>query len=157
MEKNIEAEAQDCLFCKIIKGEIPSYKIYEDKYCFAFLDIAGDYEGHTLVVPKSHTESLLTANYETLTACACVCQKIARHYVQNCGYEGVNILTNANECAEQSVMHLHYHIIPRKNKDNLKIYPTRKNQGYDLEKLCEKLKMADVEDKLQLKVEKWSG
>jgi len=132
---------KNCVFCKIIKGDIPSYKIYEDKDCYAFLDIAGDYEGHTLVVPKKHCSSVLDANSKVMLACLKACKKIAKHYKNNCGYDGANIFTNAEKCAEQSVMHLHFHVIPRKNGDGLKLCPGRPDQKYNLTDLCEKLKI----------------
>ena len=132
---------KNCVFCKIINGEIPSYKIYEDKDTYAFLDIAGDYEGHTLVVPKKHCANILDATSKNLLACLKTCKKIARHYKKDCGYDGVNIFTNAEKSAEQSVMHLHFHIIPRKENDKLKLNPTREDQKYNLTDLCEKLKI----------------
>ena len=131
---------KNCIFCKIIKGEIPSYKIYEDKDVYAFLDIAGDYEGHTLVVPKKHCTNVLNACSKTSLACLKACKKIANHY-KTCGYDGANIFTNAEPCAEQSVMHMHFHIMPRKNGDGLKLCPGREDQHYNLDKLCDKLKL----------------
>ena len=75
----------DCIFCKIIKGEIPGMKIYEDDYTYAFLDIAKDVDGHTLVIPKKHVESLLECDSETMTHVMETVQKISRHYVDDCG------------------------------------------------------------------------
>ena len=72
----------NCIFCKILKGEIPSYKIYEDEYTFAFLDIADDYEGHTLVIPKQHCINVLDCPEDGLTHVMNALQKICRHYVE---------------------------------------------------------------------------
>ena len=130
----------ECLFCKIIKGEIPSYKIYEDEFTFAFLDIAKDFEGHTLVIPKKHVDNILDADIETLKHVMNTVQKISNHYIQNCGYEGVNLLNNNNEAAEQSVMHLHIHIIPRRKNDGLRVLP-HEFQEMDLMSVVNKLKM----------------
>ena len=130
----------ECLFCKIIKGEIPSYKIYEDEFTFAFLDIAKDFEGHTLVIPKKHVDNILDADIETLKHVMNTVQKISNHYIQNCGYEGVNLLNNNNEAAEQSVMHLHIHIIPRRKNDGLRVLP-HEFQEMDLMSVLNKLKM----------------
>lgn len=130
-----------CIFCKIIKGEIPSYKIYENEYTYAFLDISDDIEGHTLVVPKLHCNNILDVSQEVLHRVMETVQKISKHYVDDCGYDGVNILNNNNECAEQSVFHLHFHILPRKNNDGKKVYPDLTKLDSDLMSLCEKLKM----------------
>ena len=102
----------DCIFCKIINGEIPSYKIYEDEYTYAFLDIAKDIEGHTLVIPKKHALNVLDCETEILTKLLETVQRISKHYVEDLGYDGVNILNASGAAAEQSVFHLHFHILP---------------------------------------------
>ena len=130
-----------CIFCNIIKGEIPSFKIYEDEYTYAFLDISDDIEGHTLVVPKVHCENILDVPQETLAKVMETVQKISKHYVEICGYNGVNILNNNNECAEQSVFHLHFHIMPRKNNDGKKVYPNLTKLNSDMAALCERVKV----------------
>jgi histidine triad (HIT) family protein len=133
--------AMDCLFCKIIKGEIPSYKIYEDEYTYAFLDIANDMDGHTVVVSKKHVNNILDCDNETLFHVMETVKKIANHYVNECKYDGVNILNNNNEAAEQSVMHFHIHLIPRKNDDDFKVFPNNKNCKLTIEQAYEKFKM----------------
>lgn len=132
---------KDCVFCKIVKGEIPCYKIYENESVLAFLDIANDFLGHTLVIPKKHCKSVLDASPENLQAVILAVQKISRHYTENCGFDGVNIFNANNESAEQSVFHLHFHIIPRKSGDLLTISPSGKKQTINLEKLQAKLKL----------------
>ena len=107
---------QDCIFCKIIKGEIPCYKIYEDDYSLAFLDISGDAMGHTLVVPKEHCDNLLCSGDTILSNLILAVKKISKHYIEDCGFEGINILNNNFEIAGQSVFHLHFHIFPRGGK-----------------------------------------
>lgn len=106
-----------CLFCKIVSGEIPCYKIFEDKDTLAFLDISPDYYGHTLVVPKIHHENILDCPQHILSLTVAAVKKISRHYIKNCGYDGVNVFSNINAAAGQSVFHLHFHIIPCKNSD----------------------------------------
>ena len=103
----------DCIFCKIIKGEIPSYKIYEDEKTYAFLDISCDSYGHTLVIPKKHCTNVLDCEKEYLEAVINTVRLISKHYVDDCGFEGVNVLNASGEAAQQSVFHLHFHIIPR--------------------------------------------
>lgn len=111
----------DCIFCKIIKGEIPSYKIYEDEYTFAFLDINPVCDGHTLVIPKNHCTNILDADSKTISHVMETVKLISNHYVNDCGFAGVNVMNANNEAAEQSVFHLHMHIIPRmaNNKDHM--------------------------------------
>jgi histidine triad (HIT) family protein len=112
----------DCIFCKIIGGKIPCYKIYEDENVLVFLDIAADYFGHTLVIPKKHYKNILDCPNKVLSDVMEVVQKISKHYVENCGFDGVNVI-NANEAsAEQSVFHLHFHIIPRKQDDDFSLW-----------------------------------
>ncbi len=113
----------DCIFCKIIKGEIPSYKIYEDDKVYAFLDIKRDTVGHTLVIPKKHFVNVLDCDDEYLSAVALAVKKISRHFVENCGFSGVNLINASGESAQQTVFHLHVHIIPRKVDDGLDLWP----------------------------------
>lgn len=129
----------DCVFCKIIKGEIPSYKIYEDDKTYAFLDIACDSYGHTLVVPKKHCANVLDCGEEYLSAVMSTVKKIANHYVKDCGFDGVNILNASGEAAQQSVFHLHMHIIPRKKGDNLNVWPLNGKFELNLAEICGKL------------------
>lgn len=133
----------NCIFCKIIKGEIPCYKIYEDDKTLAFLDIAGDFLGHTLVIPKNHCNNLLDADKNDYLAVMETVQKISKHYVKNCKFAGVNILNANNEEAEQSVFHLHIHIIPRLKDDNLHIFPKSIKQNFNLEDIAKKLSFKD--------------
>ena len=129
----------DCIFCKIIKGEIPSYKIYENDKVYAFLDIACDAVGHTLVIPKKHCVNVLDCGKEYLDAVIEAVQLLSRHYVEKCGYDGVNVFNASGACAEQSVFHLHFHIIPRKNGDGLSMWPLDGKQNLDLAEICKKL------------------
>ena len=131
----------NCIFCKIIKGDIPSYKIYEDEYTYAFLDIAKDAIGHTVIVSKNHVNNVLDADIETLSHVMETISKISNHYVNNCGFDGVNILNNSGSSAEQSVTHLHFHIIPRKEDDNMKVFPELNNCNEELDVTHSKLKM----------------
>ena len=131
----------DRIFCKIIKGDISSFKIYEDDKVFAFLDIAEDYYGHTLVVSKQHCTNILDCDSQTLNAVMHAVQKISRHYVEDCGFQGVNVINNSGECSGQSVMHFHVHILPRKSDDGVDLWPAREKLGVDLKALHEALRM----------------
>lgn len=106
----------DCLFCKIISGDIPSAKVYEDDQVYAFLDISQVTKGHTLIIPKTHVKDI----YETTDAVAQELfkrvPKIANAIKEAYKPEGINILNNNEEAAGQSVFHLHIHLIPRYGK-----------------------------------------
>ena len=128
-----------CIFCKIIKGEMPSYKIYEDEDTYAFLSIAKDVVGHTLVIPKKHYESVLDIDSETFAKVMATVKKISNHYVDNCGYTAVNIMNASGVDAQQSVFHLHFHIFPRIAGDGVDAWPPFGENPYDFEKVCEKL------------------
>ncbi len=120
----------DCIFCKIITGEIPSRKVYEDETCYAFMDIAPFEKGHTLIVPKDHITLLTDLPAETLTHLILTTQKVAGHIVKALECDGFNLLQNNGECATQTVPHVHFHIIPRWNNTKLCWHSSKK---YDSE------------------------
>ena len=132
---------ENCVFCKIINGEFSSRKIYEDENTLAFLDIAKDVDGHILVVPKKHVKNILDCDKETLDAVMQTAKKISNHLVDNCGYEGVNLLNASDESAGQSVPHFHVHIIPRKSDDGIDAWPKFDGGKTDLDEMLLKLKM----------------
>lgn len=105
---------EDCIFCKIINGEIPSYKIYEDDVVYAFLDITQVTPGHTLVVPKKHTKDIFEYDEELASQVFARIPKIARALEKAYpDMQGLNIINNNREVAYQSVFHSHIHLIPR--------------------------------------------
>lgn len=128
----------DCIFCKIVKGEIPNYTIYEDFNTLAFLDISKDYYGHTLVIPKKHYANIFDINETTLNNVLKTVKKVSTHY-KNIGFEGINILNNNGDCAGQSVHHFHIHVIPRKHNDGEKVLNTTTEHEYNLEEIKNKL------------------
>ncbi len=103
----------NCVFCAIAAGEIPSFKVYEDDLVVAYLDINPMSEGHTLVIPKEHTEGLLDTPDATLAALLSRVKKVAAHLKTALPCAGFNILQNNGEAAGQTVKHIHFHIIPR--------------------------------------------
>jgi histidine triad (HIT) family protein len=112
----------DCIFCKIVRGEIPCYKVYEDNDVLAFLDISQTTKGHTLVISKEHFKNLLYVPKDVLAKVMGAAQKIAQAQVSSLGAKGVNIINNTNEMAGQTVMHFHVHVIPRySNEDALRL------------------------------------
>ncbi|MBQ2864586.1 MAG: HIT family protein [Clostridia bacterium] len=133
--------SDNCIFCKILKGEIPSAKIYEDELTYAFLDISGDFYGHTLVIPKKHCANVLECDPSTLQAVMETTQLVSKHYVDNCGFTGVNLFNNSGVSAEQSVMHLHFHIVPRSENDGYHISPINEGNKVDLSEVKAKLEV----------------
>ena len=132
---------KDCLFCKIINSEIPSYKIYEDQHTYAFLDISNDCNGHILVIPKKHVTNVLDCDNKTLGHVMATIKKIGKHLVENCGFEGINVLNASGESAEQSVFHLHFHLLPRRSKDKQHVFPKLKKNTQTLEEIANKLRL----------------
>jgi len=103
----------DCVFCKIVSGEIPATKIYEDDDVLAFLDISQVTPGHALVVPKKHYDNFVATPKTIMHKVLDVAQRVAQADISMLGAKGVNILTNVNKEAGQSVLHFHVHVIPR--------------------------------------------
>ncbi|WP_110251304.1 HIT family protein [Streptohalobacillus salinus] len=103
----------DCIFCKILNGDIPAAKVYEDDDVFAFLDISQVTKGHTLVIPKTHVKNIYETNADIAGALFSRVPKITRALEEAFDPVGINILSNTNEFAGQSVFHLHLHLIPR--------------------------------------------
>ena len=112
----------DCIFCKIITGEIPSSKVYEDDQVVAFLDISQVTPGHTLVVPKQHFRNLLEMDADGSSQLFARVPDIARKVMKATGAKGMNILNNNEEIAGQTVFHTHVHLAPRyEETDGLQI------------------------------------
>ncbi|RRN49289.1 HIT family protein [Streptococcus suis] len=112
----------DCIFCKIISGEIPASKVYEDDQVLAYLDITQVTKGHTLVVPKEHYRNVLDMNEEVAATLFSVVPTIARQLKEKLGASGLNIVNNNEEAAGQTVFHTHIHLLPRfNNQDGLSI------------------------------------
>lgn len=112
----------DCIFCKIIAGEIPSSKVYEDDRVVAFLDISQVTPGHTLVVPKQHFRNLLEMDAGSASQLFARVPDIARKVMKATGAKGMNILNNNEEIAGQTVFHTHVHLAPRYDEtDGLQI------------------------------------
>lgn len=109
----------DCIFCKIIAGEIPSHQVYEDDATVAFLDINPASRGHTLVVPKHHTNGLYDIEPDALSNVAVVAQRIALRIRDVLHPDGLNIVQNSGAAAGQAVFHYHVHVIPRWHGDDV--------------------------------------
>ncbi|HLD10449.1 MAG TPA: HIT family protein [Candidatus Nanoarchaeia archaeon] len=134
---------EECIFCKIIKGEIKAAKIYEDRYTYAFLDIrpASKKGGHTLVLPKNHFELITDIPEIELIALSKTIKKISKALLKF--GEGLNILQNNKKVAGQYINHLHFHLIPRFKNDSISIEKWEANEYAkgEIEKLQEKIKL----------------
>ena len=133
-------EKDNCVFCKIISGEFSSYKIYENDYVLAFLDISKDTYGHTLVVPKKHFENIFDCDEQYLSEVMKAVQKVANHY-KALGFKAVNILNASGKEAGQTVFHLHFHIMPKMEENEFDAYPVLNGCDVDLEQQQKKLKL----------------
>lgn len=127
---------EDCIFCKIINGEIPSYTVYEDDVVKAFLDISQNTPGHTLVVPKKHVQDIFEYDSDLAAAVSSRLPKIARAIRDsNPDIKGMNILNNNGAVAYQSVFHSHIHLIPRySDQDDFGITFSDNSGQYDEQK-----------------------
>lgn len=103
------------IFAKILRGELPAFKVYEDEKVFAFLDIFPRAPGHTLVIPKAPSRNLLDVAPEDLAAVAAAAQRIARAQVKAFGAEGITVTQHNEPAGGQEVFHLHVHVIPRQS------------------------------------------
>lgn len=106
--------SSDCVFCKIVAGELPCSKVYEDADAIAFMDIGPVARGHTLVVPKKHCDPITGAPAETLRKLILVVQKVARAQFDALRADGINVTQANGRAAGQIVPHLHFHVIPRR-------------------------------------------
>ena len=113
------ASNPNCIFCKIVKGEIPSFKLYEDAETLAFMDINPVHDGHCLVIPKAHSATVFEIAPEDFAATARTAAKVAKAVKAAVPCDGFNLMQANGEGAGQSVGHLHLHIVPRKNGDGL--------------------------------------
>lgn len=114
------ASDPDCLFCKILAGEVPSTKVDEDEHTIAFMDINPATRGHALVIPRNHSRDLMEVGPDDLAATFAAARRLAARIKQKLGADGVNLLNCCGSAAWQSVFHFHVHVIPRYAND-----PTR--------------------------------
>ena len=103
----------DCLFCKLVAGDLPGTIVHADDRTVAFMDINPATRGHLLIVPRAHSRDLLEVPADDLAACAIVAQQLARRASERLGADGVNLLNSCGREAWQTVFHFHVHVIPR--------------------------------------------
>lgn len=124
-----------CIFCKLVAGEIPSYKVYEDDRCLAFLDINPVRPGHTLIIPKEHFEMITDTPDELLSHLFTVAKLLMINIKEKLSADYVALTVNGLDVA-----HFHIHLIPRKYDDGLPSWPTRQYAAGEAEAIVKKLK-----------------
>lgn len=130
----------DCIFCKIIAGEIPGYKIYEDEDILAFLDITPVNPGHTLVIPKKHFENFLDLPVEEAQRLVALIKKIAPAVLAGVGASGFNLTLNSGPVSGQLVGHVHWHIVPRLQGDGRELWQGKGYEAGAAEEVLAKIK-----------------
>ena len=132
---------QDCIFCKIAGGDIPSSTIYEDEDFRVILDVAPAAKGHALILPKNHYENLWTLGEEEARKVLLLAAKITAAQKKALSCDGINVLQNNGTAAGQSVFHFHMHLIPRYENDQVEIpWKTLSYKEGEMEKVCDSIK-----------------
>ena len=111
----------DCIFCKIIEGEIPSFKLYEDDETLSFMDINPASEGHALVIPKEHATNVHAVSDAAISATVRTAKKVASAVEATLNPDGINLVQCNGAAAAQSIFHFHMHVLPRSEGDDLKL------------------------------------
>lgn len=130
-----------CIFCKIVAGEIPSHRVYENESTLAFLDVAPVNPGHTLVIPKEHYQNIEEVPKDVLCEVMQAVKIIGSKFKKNLGVAGYNIMENNDPLAGQIIPHLHFHVIPRQEGDGLKLWPQGKYSEGEAEEVVKSLKL----------------
>lgn len=134
-----------CAFCKIIRGESPSHKLYENEHAIAILDINPIHFGHVLVIPKSHSETYVDVPRAELADLALATMVVSRAIVDALRPPGFNIFSNNGRAAGQSVFHFHFHVTPRYEDDNIQFILTlKKYSGQEMSDYAERIRRSIV-------------
>jgi histidine triad (HIT) family protein len=120
--------AEDCIFCKIVAGELPSETVLEDEHTVAFMDINPWTHGHALVIPRNHSRNVYDVPGEDMRHTAATAQRLAVRMRERLGCDGINLLHACEPAAWQAVFHFHLHVIPRYEDDPLQL-PVRPRQA----------------------------
>jgi histidine triad (HIT) family protein len=135
--------SNDCVFCRILAGELGAQKVFESDKVVAILDINPVAPGHVLVMPRAHHETLADLPEDVLAALTLATQRVARAAVRAQGAQGFNLFMNNHRCAGQAIPHAHYHVIPRRSNDGVRFdWKTRPATPDDLEKSAEAIRGA---------------
>lgn len=132
----------DCIFCKVVAGELPSIRVYEDEDTVAILTIQPTTTGHTLVLPKEHAPNVFEVSAEVWAKVQETVRKVAKAVEKGLHADGVNITMNNREHAGQAINHIHVHVIPRFKGDGLKLWPHHERKEDEGEPVAEKIRAA---------------
>lgn len=127
---------KNCIFCKIVAGEVPGHVVYEDEHVLSFLDISQTTKGHTLIIPKIHRVDVFEMESSMMKQVFSVVPKVACALKEAFGCIGINVVNNNGESAGQKVFHYHVHLIPRYRNDDFKIRFVSHMADYDAKKLA---------------------
>jgi histidine triad (HIT) family protein len=111
----------DCLFCKIVAGDLPATVVDSDERTISFMDINPATRGHALVIPREHVSGLMEIGEEDLAACVAAAQRLAKRAMERLGADGINLLNSCGRAAWQTVFHFHVHVVPRYDDDPLEL------------------------------------
>ena len=132
---------EDCIFCKISKGEAKSWKTYEDKNVMAFLSLNPSNDGHTLIAPKKHYEDIYDIPENELKKIISVAKRLSQRYKEKLNVKELNLLHASGKNAQQSVFHFHLHLVPRNKDDGIDLWhKDREKIKLDFDEILEKLK-----------------
>ncbi|MCJ2165735.1 MULTISPECIES: HIT family protein [unclassified Pseudodesulfovibrio] len=126
----------DCIFCKIVAGDIPCAKVFESENILAFLDIAPVNAGHALVLPKGHYPTLMDIPVELGNELLQALSSVGRAVMEATGADGLNLMQNNHEAAGQLVHHAHYHLIPRFADDGLRLWPQSSYEQDEMKRIA---------------------
>lgn len=129
-----------CVFCALMRGEIPRWVVDEDEEVIAFLPLEPEVLGHTLVVPRAHHAGLDTIPPALLARVVTFAQRLSRDYARRIGAAGCNLMLASGTAAQQSVAHLHFHLLPRFDGDGLDTWPTLPRQRFDKDEMLQALR-----------------
>ena len=137
MAKHIE---EDCIFCKLANGKIPTNSIYEDEDFNVIMDLSPASRGHAIILPKNHAANLFELGEEDASKIMLVAKKCANAMKKTLNFDGFNVLQNNGETAGQTVFHLHVHLIPRYKHDGVTIKFAEHNETEDVSKVAEEIR-----------------
>lgn len=131
---------EDCVFCRIVNGELPSSKVYENEKVVAFLDISPVNKGHTLVIAKEHHKTMMDLPDDLLKEVIVAAKRVSKAVMDATGAGGISIALSNHEVAGQAVPHAHFHVIPRFKGDGLKLWPQGEYSEGEMKEYMERIK-----------------
>lgn len=136
----------NCIFCQIVAGTAPSWKIYENEHVYAFLDINPVSRYHTLVIPKKHYENIFDVSDADLREVISVVGKLAKYYKKELGINHLQVVNSNGRKGQQDVFHIHYHIVPRQAGDGQNIrWRTHPQWRQDFDAMIERIDLLELE------------